>query len=282
MSWRLACIVRMPMRPIAMIVLLAGIARAEPTDLFKPPSKLAKAQDRFVRGKQLFEAKQYTDAAVEFAAGYELDPHAKFLLFNVALAQRMAGACKDAIEAYRTFLDAGPPDALAKNARIGIERCEKLLAPAEGMPPDVKPDPVDKPVVDKPVDPPITHAPLVPQVSRPVTDIPPIVTVDVPWYRDRLGISLVGGGAACALVGATLYLLARRDADATFAPTSVADYLDNRRAAPQLQAASWIVGGAGAALVIAGTIRYATRPSRRSVAVVPASSGAVLVLDGRF
>ena len=94
---------------IAIIVLAANVAGADP---FKPPAQVPKAQEHFVRGKQLFEAKQYTDAAIEFAAAAELDPDAKFLLFNLGLA-RMAGSCKEAVEC--TQLDAGPPDA-AKSA----------------------------------------------------------------------------------------------------------------------------------------------------------------------
>src|SRR5262249_35550651 len=90
------------------------------------------AQDRFVHGEALFDAKQYAEAAVEFAAAYDLDPHAKFLLFNLALARRMAGACKDAIDAYRAFLDAGPPTAQVSKAKVGIERCEKILASQPG------------------------------------------------------------------------------------------------------------------------------------------------------
>src|SRR4051812_10372666 len=117
------------MRRAALISLLL-VARAATADPFEPPSAVSAAQDRYTRGKALFAAKQYADAAVEFQAALDLDPSSKFLLFNLGLARRMAGACHEAITAYQQFLDAGPPEKYAANARVGIDKCHDVLAHA--------------------------------------------------------------------------------------------------------------------------------------------------------
>ena len=210
------------------------------------------AQTRYVRAKKLFQTKQYAAAAEEFAAAYELDPQSKFLLFNLGVARRMAGSCQGAIEAYRAFLAAGPPGQLGDNARIGIERCEKIVASLPPAPPEpATPEPAT-PEPAKPesrVDPPaapLRHAAPSQIVSQPRE----------PWYHDRTGDVLTGGGAGFAIASVTLYVLARRDADAMSMPKSLADYEANRTAADQLQIASAITGAAGAVLVVLGVRRW--------------------------
>ena len=259
-----------------------SLAHAEPAARFEPPSPVDKAQAHYVRGKQFFDAKQYSVAAAEFAAAYELDPQSKFLLFNLGVARRMAGACKESIEAYRAFLEAAPPHLAATNARVGIERCEKVIA---SLPPSPEP-PEDKPV----------HPDVVPSEPMPVTPVTPVPDGPVepaatrvastaspePWYRDRMGDALVGAGAVSVLASAVPYGVARHDADATGKPGSLGDYESNRSAATALQTASWITAGVGAALVVSGIVHYATRPTRHSLAVAPLHGGVHLVLEGRF
>src|SRR5438477_183063 len=159
MIWSLICSPAPSMRTVAVIVIVIAIgrvARGEPEARFKPPSPVAEAQARFDEGAKLFEAKHYAEAAAAFAAAYELDPPSKFLLFNVAVARRMAGTCRESIAAYRAFLEANPPDQQAKNAQIGIERCEKTLAAT----PTPAPPPIDTSVIPptRVVDPPVERA----------------------------------------------------------------------------------------------------------------------------
>jgi hypothetical protein len=93
---------------------------------------------------------------------------------------------------------------------------------------------------------------------------------------------LTGSGAAFAIASATLYVLARRDADATVMPRSLADYEANRTEANQFQIASAITGAAGVALVILGVVHYAARPAPHQLAIAPIQGGAGLSLGGRF
>ncbi len=266
MSWlRVAMI-------IASLVVLHAPARAEPVR-FEPPSPIEAAQNRYLSGKKYFEAKQYAVAADEFAAAYLLDPQAKFLLFNLGLARRLAGACKEAIEAYRALLDAGPPKQLAANAQVGLDRCEKIVAT---LPEPSKPEPPAEPTPPRPTPPESSVIAPVGIDSRP-TD------TREPWYRDRTGNLLVLGGGLSAGTAMVLYILARDRAAATTAPLSLQTYEDHRVAASRLQIASAITGAAAAVLVVAGVVHYAAhRPEPRRLAAVPVDGGAMVVVGGQF
>jgi len=261
---------------VASLVALAPHAGAEPVR-FEPPASVEAAQARYLRGKKYFEAKQYAVAGDEFAAAYQLDPQAKFLLFNLGVARRMAGACKEAIEAYRTLLDAGPPKQLADNAQVGIDRCEKIVAT---LPEPSKPEPLPEPTPGPAPKP----APPEPSAVEPVKPPPaPLTDTSEPWYRDRTGNVLVISGGLAAGTGAVLYALARRHGAATTSPPSLQDYQDNRVAASHLQIASAITGAASAVLVVAGVIHYAAHRSEpRRIAAVPFDGGAMVVLGGAF
>jgi tetratricopeptide (TPR) repeat protein len=274
MSWLPVCSTRAAMAClraatiVASLVVLHAHARAEPVR-FEPPSSVEAAQNRYLSGKKYFEAKQYAVAADEFAAAYQLDPQAKFLLFNLGLARRLAGACQEAIEAYRTLLDAGPPKQLAANTQVGIDRCEKIVAT---LPEPSKPEPAAEPPLPKP------------------KPRPPAVEIDArptdsrePWYRDRTGNLLVLGGGLAAGTASVLYVLARDNAAATTAPSSLQAYEGNRVRASQLQIASAITGAAAVVLVVAGVVHYAAhRPEPRRLAAVPVDGGAMVVVGGQF
>lgn len=280
MSWRTGCKSRSVMRrlgtaSLVLTLVLIGVARAEPDIRFEPPSSVDAAQERYERGKKLYQAKQYASAALEFAAAYELDAHAKFLLFNLGLARRMAGACKEALVAYRAFLEANPPDPAASNARIGIERCEQVISSLPPAPPDPEPAPPPSRAPDAPVRPAAAPSPTTPPTQPP--DARP-----TPWYRDGVGAVLVGTGTVGVIASVTLYALARRSAAATFSPTSFDDYEANRTRASRLETASWISGGVSAALLVGGAIQLARHPDRRTVAVTPTRGGAALVVEGRW
>src|SRR5262249_21750788 len=149
------------------------------------------------------------------------------------------------------------------NARIGIERCEAIVATLPPAPPEEpKQEPKTAPTIEPP---PVVEPPKPPVEQKPIYIEGPAE----PWYRDTLGNVLTGTGAAAAVASATLYLLARRDADATHHPTSLADFEDNRSSASDLQTASLITGAASLGLVIAGVIHYGTRPRPRHLAVAP-------------
>ena len=222
------------------------------------------AADHHSKGvKYLTETpRDYAAAAREFAVAYKLDANPKYL-FNLALAQRLGGDCRAAIESYRAYLATVPPDLNAKNANIGIAKCEEILA-AIPKPPE---EPVEKPIEPvgepKPVEPP-----------KPI-ETPPIEPIEPrKAHRDRLGIGLLIGGGVAAGASFTFWMLARSAASSTHDVGSLEDYEANRDRAEGFQALSLISGGVSIALFAGSVIRFAT--------VKPAGDGVTVAVGGKF
>ena len=235
-------------RGVLILICMTAVAWGDP---FQPPSAVVEAQDHYVHAKQLFADKSYAAAAGEFANAYELDPSAKFLLFNLGLAQRMAGACTAAIASYREFIAAHPPEALVANAQIGIDKCEAALAAEQRKPPPQQPPP------------------------------PPPPAPHEPWYRDSLGDTLAISGIVSALAGGVFYMLARTDASNTFSVASLREWQSNKDAAATDQTIAWIATSVGASLVVASAIRYATRRAP-ALSVAATRGGAAVAFEVRW
>jgi hypothetical protein len=215
------------------------------------------AEEHHKRGLALMTStpKDYTAAAEAFAKAYELDRKPRYL-FNLALAQRLGGHCRDAIASYRAYLETAPTEDNAANARIGLERCEKAVA-------------------NEPPAPPITTAP-------PVAPSPaPVRVTRGAWHDDGLGNTLVISGGVSLIASVGFYVFARRAASASFEPGPLADYETNRDRAKAFQVAAVIGAGTALVLVGGGFVRYATRPARRvEVTFAPTSSGGVVAIGG--
>jgi tetratricopeptide (TPR) repeat protein len=256
----------------------AGVAAAQPAKANPEAEQHHQRGLRFLRE----EPKDFAQAAAEFAAAYEIDPRPRYL-FNLALAQRLGGACGKAIASYRAYLETHPPEGYASDARVGIERCEKLAA-APPAPPPLDSKLADPSGISEP--PPAGQLqPSTPGAAKPGAGASRGVEIAPrPWYRDRAGTSLIVAGGISAIAAAACYALARDAAGATFDPGSLDDYDSSRARAGALQTASWIAAGAAGALIAGGAIRYATRPAprRAELAIRPAPSGIAMVLGGRF
>jgi hypothetical protein len=232
------------------IVIQAGVAAAQPA------RALAKEHNR--RGAKLLVESPRDLAAAElaFETAYSLDPDPMFL-FNLALARRLGGKCREAIETYRAYLRTDPPEADAANARIGIERCEQTLATT--TPPTGQPIAT---AIDKPIDPSLSPSPH--------------------WSGSVL---LVTGGVS-TIASVTLYILARRAGSSTFDAGPLAEHELQRDRAATLQTATWITAGAAGLMVAAGGAIYLlTRRGSRppvEVGVETKQSGAALVVGGSF
>ena len=242
------------------IVCAASICAAQP------------AVDHYRAGLALMKKQDHAAAATEFAAAYKLDPDPRYM-FNLALAQRLGGDCKAALESYRAYLATNPPEVNANNARIGIERCETTLATT--APPVVE----DK----KPPDPPVEQPRMEPARPEPVPEpVRPEPVRDAPkQQRDRVGTLLLVGGGASAVASLSLYLIARDAASSTHDPGSLSDFESNRDRARTMEIGAWITGGLAIGLVAGGVIRIVTRRNT-DVAVTPAAGGGSVVIGGRF
>lgn len=106
-----------PAVAIAILLLLAGIARAEPLE--------PRARDYLAAGIERFEAEDYENAAAQFRLGLAIQEHPD-LLYALAQSERMLGDCARALEHYRATLDKVEAESeRAEAVRIQIERCEK-------------------------------------------------------------------------------------------------------------------------------------------------------------
>lgn len=129
-------------RALVAAVLLAGFVL--PWTALADPR--VEAKRHFKTGMGLINDGRYDDGISELLEAYSIKPHPN-VLFNVAKAYEAAGRPKDALDYYRRYLDANPPD--SGPVRATVERLEASLPKVEP-----KPEPV------------VTPAPVTPQVDE--------------------------------------------------------------------------------------------------------------------
>src|SRR5262249_43069716 len=113
-----------PVRPLAIVALLAGVAAAEP-----------EAERLYKEGQAAYDAERYDEALAAWERSYELS-HLPGLVFNIAQAHRFRGDCGKAVEAYKKFVALDPKSS---------ER-----PTAEGFIKELSPCPADKPTPPPP------------------------------------------------------------------------------------------------------------------------------------
>ena len=165
-----------------MILLLATPAFAQPT-----ADDRARAKTLFDDGSSEYRAGHYDRAIDLFQDAYKLS-HAPGLLFNIAQAYRLEGACAQALEYYQRSLD---EDTSADNRVEMQERVTEMQACVNAKPADPAPPPAP-PVITPPVI--TTHA---------AVESPPRA------HRRYAPLVTTAAGAAVALTGAILYWRAR-------------------------------------------------------------------------
>src|ERR1043165_7663784 len=124
-----------------LILLLATPALAQPT-----PDDRARAKTLFDDGSSEYRAGHYDRAIELFQDAYKLS-HAPGLLFNIAQAYRLKGACAQALEYYQRSLD---EDTTADNRAEMQDRVTEMQACVNAKPPAPAPPP-PAPVVTPPV-----------------------------------------------------------------------------------------------------------------------------------
>jgi hypothetical protein len=238
-------------RAIATCVVLA--ASSGPPQLLEDPA----ARAHFEEAQERFESRDYAGAAAALDAAYAIEPAAD-LLYPWAQAERLDGNCRRAIELYRRFLAANPPQEHAMLAEQNIATCEDQLARQRSKEPG--PQPAD-PATD----------------TRRTTD-------QRPWRRDVAGGVLVGAGSAGLVVGTGLLIAALHGASSAAEADDVADYeerMDRATLQRNLSIGAFVAGGA---LALGGVLRYVlvARKQRTSVGLLLDPSAVGLVLTTRL
>lgn len=172
--------------------------------------------------------------------------------------------------------------------------------PADELPTaDTKPD---EPSVETAPPPPVETAPVEEPKPEPAREIKafdepppakqpePAASVTAtsgkkPWYKDPIGDALVITGIGAGVGSLVMYLGARSDLDAAESAGSLAQYNEHHDSAEKKQLYTVVFGAAGAALVVAGVVRYQLRSSgteSRSIAIVPTGDGGLITWSGGF
>jgi tetratricopeptide (TPR) repeat protein len=200
-------------------------------------------------GVKAYTAGDYETASREFEAAFALDPDPN-VLYAWAQARRQGGRCAEAVALYQRYLGTGPTEAQIAAARTGISLCDRARP--------------------------------VPDVARVSPSPPPREPERSQWYQDRLGGALTIGGAVVAGVGVTFLFLSKRSESAAlgaFARDEFGELLDEATMRRRIG----VVGcGVGAALVIGGIVRYATRGERAAPPVAIRATATSVSVVGRF
>ncbi len=241
-----------------------------------PAAPQAEADAHLRRGLELYGGRDYERAIEEFRAGFALDPRREFL-FALGQAERLSGDCGSAILYYQAFLRARPTAAQAAAAREQIQVCHLLLSTE-------KPRRRDRPAgaVDRDEPPPL------PARSRALAGpVPAAAAHDdrPPWYSDRTGDLLLGGGVVFLALGGGLWAASASAASAAEGAATYPEYDTLIDRARRRRTLALTAGAAGAALVGAAVWRFRWGRgggNRASVAVTPAPGQVAVSLGGSF
>jgi tetratricopeptide (TPR) repeat protein len=232
---------------IVLLLVLSTAATASAQKSDRPAATAA-----LKRAKAHFDLQEYALAEQELKEAYRIDPKPE-ILYAIAQAQRLGGACDRAITTYKNFLRARPGPEQAKQAEDNIARCEAdLKATPPEQPP---PEPTSPPEPAEPASPVVEPVPAAP----PPPEAP---ATGVPWTRNWIGHVLLVGGLGLAAGGTYLAL----DADRTIRDINGTPFYDafvarsgDFDAARTRRTIGFAAVGTGGALVLTGVVMYILR-----------------------
>ena len=241
---------------IRLALLLVLLAVAAAPSAARADAK-TEAQTRMNRAAELHRAGKFAEALNELTIAYTLDPRPE-LLYAIGQMHVQLGDCPQAILFYERFLTTNPASVPAAAATEAIETCRShpdSVPRSEPPPPPAEPPP------------------------------PPPPEGPAPWYTDKLGVALLGGGVVLGAAGIVTYLAARSNLDDAEDATDYQahDDLVDRAHSKRLIAA--VLGAAGVGLATAGVTRYVLRRragARSTVGAAPARGGGLVTWSGRF
>ncbi|MEP6859918.1 MAG: hypothetical protein ABJE66_04820 [Deltaproteobacteria bacterium] len=244
-----------------------------------PKGRAAKAQ--FDKGVAAYGKSDFATASLAFGKSYALEVDVE-TLFAWAQAERKQGHCDKATELYHQLLATKLPAENKAVVQGQLDECKKILDDEQAQESAAERARIDQARAHQPRDdvykPPLSASPPAPvspsapgasgdSASPSHVDSPsPDTTVHAspttessPWFKDPAGDTLLGLGVASVAVGGVLLLSASSaSADSKTAATyDQFKLLDDK--AKSRGTYGVIATGAGAALIIAGVIRYSTR-----------------------
>ena len=224
----------------------SGDAPAEPpADApAEPQSEPASEPSPPADGATLFRLGRYREAAEAFAREYEQRPDPA-LLYGRAAALKRSGDCLSALDAFEAFIAAGPPAPDVEEAERQIADCEAIV------------EATAKAAAQRSAEP--TPAPAPAAAEAPPRDLP---SRSDAWYRDPIGGTLVGTGAAILVGGAGLYG-ASFGVAAREQPDTQSEHESRRRQVRSLAGTGIPLMAVGAAILVGGVVRWAVLARRQ-------------------
>jgi hypothetical protein len=248
----------------------------------------AKAHERWDRADVLASEGRHDEAVKEYALAWQ-DLHAPAILYSWAQSERLRGHCTEAAALYERFVTEGQTAPPSYDTELLRAQWSNMLANAERQR-DACRDPVSEPettadagaTTEPTAKPEPTTAPTSSSTDRRI-ESPPSPR---PWWRDAVGWSLAGTGAATLAAGATLLGVAAWEDGRAEGLGSHERFRDAIDRAVIEQRIGFGLLGLGGALAIGGIVRFAVvsrrhdRPGAHALVLSPGPRG--LVLRGRF
>ncbi len=254
----------------------------------------AEAKQHMQAAGVAYKEGRFEDTLAELNKAYALDPLPE-LHYSIGQVYVKLNRCDDAILAYESFLASKPSRDRADLANQAIATCKAQHKTVQPPPPPPGGGAVDTKPADSTLDnetppnmapPPTGPQPTGPETAGPTEPAPATTRSDTgpsPWYKDKLGIGLTGGGAVLTIVGLVMYSSARGKADDAANAGNYGDSSSQFDDAKSLRTTSAIVTVLGLGVTGVGVWRFMTkRNEERRVAFVPSGDGGFVTYSGGF
>jgi tetratricopeptide (TPR) repeat protein len=260
---------------VCLTVVVAVVVDGAPSYADEPPEERAKVF--YKEGLEQYEKKHYKDAIEAFKKSYALSEKPR-LLFNIAQAYRLSGACQESLDYYRDFLAAEPRSTVKKEVKQFIGEMEACLAPKTVPASDPQPAAT-------------TATATTTSMTAMTTTEPGSTAVpasDDPGQSKRVA-GLITGGVGIVLAGTSIYfgLEANKAADRVNARFEqggewTQEYQDLEAQGKGDQTLAIVLAAGGVVAIATGTVLYVWGARDEDVAVAVIPGGAAVTWGGRF
>ncbi len=229
----------------SIIISIAGALLLSASSASAAPQK--DAANYFAEGLRLYAEKNYDAAATELEKSYKLS-NDQTTLFAWAQAERLYGNCDESKTLLSTYVANG---ANAKQSKAAYDLMEQCTPRVSDDP--VVPDPALTTNTSGPGD---TGNGNIIDTTNGGSVTTDVVDQGKPWYKDWVGITLLGAGSVSTVLSLLSYNSARSDEkDGAIEGTSYDEFLRLRSDAQEKRTTA-VIFGVGGGLLLSGAAVY--------------------------